>query len=281
MLTRLTFLFSIVVIAFPARAQWQPNGTALNGGGVPQIVSDGSGGALVTWEYWDPWAGQWDFGMAQRLDPGGNTMWLPGGGKLLCGSSDQHMPQVVSDGAGGAIFVFLDNRSGYRDIYAQRINPAGSEQWAPCGVPVRVLPIDLPYEDVAVVSDGAGGVIIAWSDPRGATPDIYAQHLDAAGTPLWTTNGGALCMAAGVQRNPVAVADGSGGVWVAWNDSRSGNEDIYARHIHAEGVPEGVPDGLAVCAAVGNQFYPAIDSDEAGGGRGRRVAGPTQRQRDR
>src|SRR6188508_2160337 len=126
MLARLTLLFSIIVIAFPARAQWQPNGVPLNGGGTPQLATDGSGGALVTWGYWDPWTGQWNYAMAQGVSAAGNTRWQPGG-KILCQPSDNFGPQVVSDGNGGAIFVFLDNRSGYVDIYAQRIDWSGAE----------------------------------------------------------------------------------------------------------------------------------------------------------
>ncbi|HXV13770.1 MAG TPA: hypothetical protein VEC56_06150, partial [Candidatus Krumholzibacteria bacterium] len=137
MVTRLTFLISTILIASPAAAQWQPNGVPLNGGGVPQVVTDGSDGAIVAWEYWDPWTGQWDYGMGQRLSPGGSELWQPYG-HVLCGSSDQNVPQLVSDGAGGAIFVWLDNRNGYLNIYAQRIDASGAEQWEPCGVAVRI-----------------------------------------------------------------------------------------------------------------------------------------------
>ena len=265
MLARLTLLFSIIVIAFPARAQWQPNGVPLNGGGTPQLATDGSGGALVTWGYWDPWTGQWNYAMAQGVSAAGNTRWQPGG-KILCQPSDNFGPQVVSDGNGGAIFVFLDNRSGYVDIYAQRIDWSGAELWPSCGVPVRVLPIDIaPYQNIAAVPDNSGGVIIVWSDPRGGAPDIYAQHLNSAGAPLWTVNGGALCVAPETQSNPIAVEDGLGGAWVAWTDFRNGIDDIFARHINAAGVPEGAATGLAICTATGVQNELRIASDEAGG----------------
>ena len=50
-----------------------------------------------------------------------------------------------------------------------------------------------------IVSDGAGGAIVTWEDYRSTTtgPKIYAQRVSAAGVPLWTADGVALCAAAG------------------------------------------------------------------------------------
>jgi len=267
MISRLATLLSIVVIAAsPVFADWEENGTSVGGGGYPHLVSDGSGGTIIAWESWDPWAGQWDYGYGQRLSPGGDAMWLTPDFDNFCESSDQSAPLVTTDGAGGGIFVWFDNRNGYLDLYAQRIDAAGAPQWGECGVPVRVLPKDLQtYSSLAIVSDGAGGAIIAWSDPRGSNSDIYAQHLNASGVALWTTNGGTLCFAAGEQVNPVGVSDGAGGAWFAWVDSRSGVNDIYARHINSAGVPSGIPGGLALCTAAGSQAVARIAPDEAGG----------------
>src|SRR5262245_60630123 len=39
------------------------------------------------------------------------------------------------------------------------------------------------------VSDGGGGTIVVWSDYRSVDLDIYAQKLDAAGNPVWSTDG--------------------------------------------------------------------------------------------
>ena len=264
MLTRLAIFFSIVVIAIPARAQWQPNGVVLNGGGWPQLVPDGSAGAFVTWNNFDPWMGQYSYAMAQAVDAAGNIRWQPGG-KVLCPSEWHGVSQVVSDGNGGAIFVWLDNRNDYSDIFAQRYNSSGAEQWGACGVPVRVLPVNVSYDDMLAVSDGAGGVIIAWADPRSGNADLYAQHLNSAGTPLWTVNGAALCIAPQIQGDPVAIADGLGGAWVTWLDLRNADIDIYTRHINSAGTVDGPSGGLAVCTALGDQFGIDMDSDEAGG----------------
>src|SRR5512140_3012222 len=63
----------------------------------------------------------------------------------------------------------------------------------------------------AIVSDGAGGAIIAWQDSRSGTSDIYAQKIDAAGTVQWAANGVAICTAANDQLYQSIVSDGAGG----------------------------------------------------------------------
>ncbi|MBD3180252.1 MAG: hypothetical protein GF417_12140, partial [Candidatus Latescibacteria bacterium] len=47
-------------------------------------------------------------------------------------------PLITTDGAGGAIIAWLDNRDGNNHIYAQRINADGSIHagWTPDGEPI-------------------------------------------------------------------------------------------------------------------------------------------------
>jgi hypothetical protein len=58
--------------------------------------------------------------------------------------------------------------------------------WGDTGLPVSSAP---GRQTKAVsVSDGAGGVLVAWEDDRtlSGTSDVYAQRLGPTGTPLWT-----------------------------------------------------------------------------------------------
>jgi hypothetical protein len=74
------------------------------------------------------------------------------------------------------------------------------------------------------------------------------------------------CTAAGDQEFAKVVADGTGGVIVTWFDFRSGTSaDIYAQRISAAGAPVWAADGVPVCAASGDQTYPTIATDGAGG----------------
>ena len=118
----------------------------------------------------------------------------------------------------------------------------------------------------SIVPDGAGGAIIAWQDSRGGSGfDIYAQRVNAAGFPLWTANGVAVCTASGDQTVPVAVADGQGGAVVAWMDNRHNDSDIYAQRIDASGATQWAAGGVALCTAIYDQFMLHAVSDGASG----------------
>jgi hypothetical protein len=116
-----------------------------------------------------------------------------------------------------------------------------------------------------IISDGAGGAIVAWYDWRNGSNDIYAQRVDISGAIQWTADGEALCTAAGNQSDPRLVSDGAGGAIVTWQDSRSGIVDIYAQRVNASGDVQWTTDGEPICNAIGEQYNPAIASDGAGG----------------
>jgi hypothetical protein len=95
---------------------------------APIAVSDGMGGAIVTWTdtrvnnqtgYLDVYA--------QHVDGSGNMLWTPDGQAVCKEANSQWVDAIVSDGAGGAIPVWNDERntSTKSDIYAQRIERNG------------------------------------------------------------------------------------------------------------------------------------------------------------
>src|SRR5437867_1453396 len=139
--------------------------------------------------------------------------------------------------------------------------------------PVTNLPVCTAANEQSsptIVVDGAGGAIVTWYDYRSGNPDIYAQHVLASGAVdgAWPADGRALCTAAGDQAGPTIVSDGAGGVFVTWQDSRSGSSyDIYAQHVLASGAVDGAwpVDGRALCTAASDQLGPTIVSDGAGG----------------
>ncbi|MBI1796438.1 MAG: T9SS type A sorting domain-containing protein [Candidatus Eisenbacteria bacterium] len=80
----------------------------------------------------------------------------------------------------------------------------------------------------------------------------------------WQTNGNPVCAAAGVQSAPVAIADGAGGVFVAWLDQRPVSPGIYAQHVLTDGTTGWAANGVLLSGAtVANP--PRIMSDAAGG----------------
>ena len=251
--------------------QWTANGVAIstapNTQMAHQLIADGAGGAIIVWM--DERSGAAEI-YAQRIDGAGVPQWTANGVAIgVVGNPGG--PEVVPDGAGGAIIVWRDNRTGTNGIYAQRVDSAGAPQWVADGVAISTAAsnIDDGRGSPQLVPDGAGGAIIAWNDYRGGlgTPDIYAQRVDSAGVPQWTAGGVPVSAAAGSQYNPRLVTDGAGGAIIVWNDRRSGTRyDIYAQRIDGAGVPQWTVDGVAICTAEGNEPRdPRLVADGAGG----------------
>jgi hypothetical protein len=247
------------------QAYWEEDGVAIcmatNHQYDPQITSDGAGGAVITW--YDIRGGSYYDVYAQRIDAGGNVQWMADGVAISTATSEQKCPQITSDGAGGAVIAWFDTRTGNYDIYAQRVNAGGNVQWTPDGVAISTATGDKGYPQIT--SDGAGGAVITWDDDRGADYDIYAQRIDAGGNVQWTADGVAICTASGDQEYPQVTSDAAGGTVVTWADYRSGNNDIYAQRIDADGNVLWTAGGVAICTVTGPQEYPRITSEDAGG----------------
>ncbi|MCK4353305.1 T9SS type A sorting domain-containing protein [candidate division WOR-3 bacterium] len=113
--------------------QWTPNGVWI--GDVTGnmycfgIVSDGSGSAIIAYETWA--SGDTSDIYAQRVDSEGVVQWTPNGVVICDATDEQWVPRVISDGSGGAIITWQDERSGNWDIYAQRVDSTGSCGEAP------------------------------------------------------------------------------------------------------------------------------------------------------
>lgn len=254
-------------------AQWTADGVIISAAAnlqyYPTLVSDGLGGAIIAWQ--DLRNGS-DYDIyAQRVNASGAVQWTANGIAVCMATGNQEYPKIVSDGANGAIMTWTDDRNGASDIYAQRVNASGSRVWNPDGEGVAVCTAIRDQNTPAMVSDGYGGAIITWTDNRGNAPEIYAQDMSAAGRIKWDSNGVAVCTAAGQQKNPGIVSDGSGGAIIMWQYSSTGlYYDIYAQHVIAAGYPQWITDGVAICTAVQKEvaevgLIPVIVSDGSGG----------------
>jgi hypothetical protein len=162
---------------------------------------------------------------------------------------------MVADGAGGAIIVWDDSGSG--NVAAQRVNGSGQPQWATNGLPVA--PASWFQFGPRGISDGTGGVIVAWvdgrSDIRFCNPtfkgecDIFAQRINGAGQPLWQALGVPISTAPANQgTSGIAIAsDGEGGAIMAWEDARPPNCcRIFAQRISANGHVVWTTDGIPI-----------------------------------
>jgi PKD repeat protein len=256
---------------------WPSNGVPLSPGAgstdyPPASISDGVGGVLVAWQ--DSRGADQDI-YIQHANAYGVVTWT-GGGVRVCGASgDQIDPDITTDGQGGVIVVWTDNRTGGSDIFAQRVNASGGPQWALNGVPVSADPSTQYAPTIA--SDGNGGAVIAWEDYREGTSAIFAQRLGSSGSRAWTEGGGfdgiKICSVFGGKNFPQIVSEPDGSAVVTWQDQRAGTFQygIFAQRIRtASGDATKMervwnPDGMEVISQFGGGDYQATASDGIGG----------------
>lgn len=259
---------TLLALPFAANAQWQFNGVPVSTANHyqvdPLIVSDGAGGAIIAW--YDFRSGN-DYDIyAQRLNAAGVPQWTANGVPICTQTANQITISMVSDDAGGAVIVWHDARNNLvngLEIYAQRVNGSGTTLWAADGTVVCAAAAN--QNDPVVVKSG-NFFVVTWFDFRAAgVADIYAQSLNTSGAPQWTADGVQLCGAAGNQFHPRIAPDGVGGAVVAWEDRRSGPEDIYARRVDQLGNVQWAANGVLICNAAAEQYAPQIVSDGAAG----------------
>lgn len=259
-------LCATLVLAGAGKARWTVDGVAVCTTEEPQehpeIVSDGAGGAIITWQ--DDRSGAADI-YAQRVNSNGVVQWTADGIAICTATEAQENPQIVSDGSGGAIITWQDDRSAGTpyDIYAQRVNSNGVVQWAANGVAVCTAAGS--QQDTQIVSNGSSGAVITWWDYRSGTWEIYAQRVNSSGVGQWKADGVAICTATGSPLKPRIAADDSGGAIVTWQDLRSGNWKVYAQRVNSNGVVQWAADGVDMCTGTGAKYHPEIAGDGSGG----------------
>jgi len=143
----------------------------------PRIASDDRGGALVTWYDYRTIGGEI---FVVRMRPDGSLApgWTPNGTMISDPASFQaeSAPELVGDGAGGAYVVW------HRGDVAMIQHVSGSGQPAP-GWPAFGMPVASTrrQDEPAIVADGEGGAIVAWSEVDVGRKGIWAQRFVAGG----------------------------------------------------------------------------------------------------
>jgi hypothetical protein len=201
----------------------------------------------------------------QRLSTSGIPQWTAAGVAMCADAGAQSDAIAIADGGGAATLVWRDFRADATgDVFARRVSSAGVPQGAANGTPL----CSAAGRQTAIVAaaDGAGGAVVAWQDARAGNDDVYARRFTSAGSAAWTSDGVALCTAAGNQTVPAIVSGGANGAIVAWQDGRDAAQaDVYARRVDGAGTPQWSANGVAVCTAPGDQLAPVAVIDDAGG----------------
>jgi len=158
----------------------------------------------------------------------------------------------------------MDFRNGTSDadIFVQFVDATGTVQFGN-GKPVCTASNN--QESPSIITDGVSGAIIAWLDRRLPTsPRVFAQRVipGVSGNFLWMYDGIVVCLQGTVANPPVLAEDGAGGVLLAWQDYRNGNDnmDVYAQRIDYASSPQWLLSGVPICTANRTQSEPQIVS---------------------
>ena len=243
------------------QVKWAANGlpisTAAGNEQYAQIVTNGSSGAIITWQS----SGNI---FAQEIAADGKTKWTAGGVTVCDFPALCQRPKIAADGSSGAIITWMDSRSGDINIFAQRLDPDGTAKWASNGRAVSSVTSDKWYPEIAAAGDG--GAIITWEDYRGGGCDVYAQRVSAGGSRKWVSGGVPVCNQPGEQELPHLATDGSGGAVIAWQDSRTaGMWNVFAQKLDRSGDKQWSREGLLLESHGEDDTVPRVVSDDAGG----------------
>ncbi len=230
-------------------AQWQTNGRILvNETGVQNsqgLIYSGLNCAIFVWE--DNRSSNRDI-YAQKINlTTGNPIWNTNG-TIICNEiNDQIEPDLVSDGNGGAIITWIDNRDNSSTLFVQRINSTGSIKWTPNGTLIcNKTNTNINSPQISI--DGLNGSIIAWYDNRTGNSSIYCQKINSSGSTEWTDNGTIILNLNNLTIfNLQICTDGLNGSIVAWCDNRTGLDRIYAQRINGSGISRWIVNGTPVC----------------------------------
>ena len=221
---------------------------------TPRIVRLSSGDALVAWE-----DGTTGHVMAQRVTAAGavHGSWPAGGLQVSSGTELQTTPQLLADGAGGALVLWEEQTvfpTFSFNAYVQRLTATGaiSSGWPATGVPVSDA--GTTFGPSNLVNDGSDGVVVTWTELGTADPDIYAQHILATGALdiNWAPGGLPVCDATGDQVFSVMATDTQGGAIVAFQDRTDmDNPQIRVARLLADGTVSALASLVNASAEAG------------------------------
>jgi hypothetical protein len=201
-----------------------------------------------------------------QLYPG----WPVNGVRIV---ANRYMRDLVPDGAGGAYLSCATPGPDFATDGAyclQRFTGTGTifAGWPEGGAPVCEAPDG--RVGLRMVPDGAGGVLLVWSDYRDHfDDDVYAVRMRSDGTrdPRWPVNGLAVTDNTALDDYTDLAPDGQGGAYLSWVQySFATGDQVLVQHLTGAGsVAAGWPAGGRVVPTVVGSPRPRIAADGVGG----------------
>ncbi|RPH96746.1 T9SS C-terminal target domain-containing protein [candidate division KSB1 bacterium] len=191
----------------------------------------------------------WDI-YAYRISPAGVFVWGPDGIAISDNGDFEPSPRVTVTMGGNIVIAWQQETDAGMVVNLRKLTPAGVDVWTPNtmtltnGINGLSIPRIAPAEN--------DGVIVQYLKHLGpefwAIRHICMQKFDSFGTAQWPASGVVVSDAGGigVQMKPDMLADGAGGAYSYWYDSRDNTLHAFAQHIAANGAPLWTRNGVIV-----------------------------------
>lgn len=219
--------------------QWGASGVTVSStfSGISDLTaaSDGQSGVLLAW-IGDRAAGKKNV-FVQRLNASGAAQWTANGLLVDPTSVDtlQGAPAIDSDGSGGAIVAWKENRGNTDwDVFVQRVRVSGATAWLAGGVGVDSTDGD-GQGNIRLLGDGAGGAWVAWDDSGTTATRTFFQRYDSTGARQWGDGGDTpVGTSTDMDRTLMTRVAGGDSLMVAW--AQAGPDRVYGTLLRRDGT---------------------------------------------
>jgi hypothetical protein len=148
--------------------------------------------------------------------------------------NEQVQPKIVPTADGGFYVSWFDNAAGGYDVYLQRLDAGGNEQWTHDGVLVADRDFS-STQDYGLDLDADGNALLAYGlNDDGGVMQVAAQKVAPDGSLLWGDTGILVSDDAGGANAPKVAATGDGNVAVGWSSS---DGEVVVQKLDGDGNP--------------------------------------------
>jgi hypothetical protein len=236
-------------IAPDGSALWGANGIQFANGtdfvASPDVAATTDGSTVVAW------INNSDTDLA-KIDTNGSVVWTssltdPGGSGI-------NLASMHGSDSGSVIVSWVQFAAFFdpKHLYAQKINPDGTEAWAS-----RVAVFDggsLQFGNFPeFVADDSGGAVFSWYDTANGL-NVFAQHLASDGTESFPHNGATVSTAPRERVAPTAGYDpATSSVIVSWVElaNNQGSQGIYTQRLDPTGARMWTDTGIELSPVDG------------------------------
>lgn len=179
------------------------------------------------------------------------------------GNGEQVLPKTAVTSDGSVYVCRFDNGSGANyDVYLQRLDQQGMQQWGQSGVLVSNHPSMSWLTDYDMTVDNAGNAIITFQDIRSAgVNNVVIYKVNPSGTLLWAPDGITLSSDTSTDYanySPKVLNGSDDHCFVAWQRSGPNNDEIKIHRLSAAGQKLWGENGVTLTSGAGEHTWPQL-----------------------